>query len=68
MTTLHVVLGLVALEDMELVQMDVKTAFLHEDLTEDVYMKQPKGFEHPGHENMVCRLNKALYGLKQGSR
>ena len=68
MTTLRAVLGLVALEDMELVQMDVKTTFLHGDLTEDVYMKQPKGFEHPGHENMVCRLNKALYGLKQGSR
>ena len=31
-------------------------------------MKQPKGFEHPDHENMVCRLNKALYGFKQGSR
>ena len=39
MTTLRTVLGLVAIEDMELVQMDVKTAFLHGDLDEDVYLK-----------------------------
>ena len=68
MTTLRTVLGLVAIEDMELVQMDVKTAFLHGDLEEDVYMKQPEGFEQPGQEELVCKLSKALYGLKQGSR
>ena len=38
MTTLCTVLGLVAIENMELVQMDVKIAFLHGDLEEDVYM------------------------------
>ena len=38
MTTLCCVLALVAKEDMELVQMDVKTAFLHGDLYEDIYM------------------------------
>ncbi|MCO5551463.1 hypothetical protein L7F22_004966 [Adiantum nelumboides] len=52
-------------------QMDVKTAFLHGDLDEDVYMKQPEGFarESPKltREKLVCRLRKALYGLKQGS-
>ncbi|MCO5574559.1 hypothetical protein L7F22_028347 [Adiantum nelumboides] len=45
MTTLHLVLGLVAIEDMELVQMDVKSAFLHGDLDKYVYMKQQEGFE-----------------------
>ncbi|MCO5559271.1 hypothetical protein L7F22_012867 [Adiantum nelumboides] len=53
---------------MELVQMDVKIAFLHGDLEEDVYMKQPEGFEQPEREELVCKLKKALYGLKQGSR
>ena len=68
MTTLRVVLGLVAIEDMELVQMDVKIAFPHGDLEEDVYMAQPEGYEQPSREQLVCKLNKALYGLKQGSR
>ncbi|MCO5551501.1 hypothetical protein L7F22_005005 [Adiantum nelumboides] len=45
MITLHLVLGLVATEDLELNQMDVKTTFLHGDLEEDVYRVQPKGFE-----------------------
>ncbi|MCO5573272.1 hypothetical protein L7F22_027041 [Adiantum nelumboides] len=39
MTTLHLVLGLVAIEDMELVKMDVKTTFLHRDLDENVFLK-----------------------------
>ncbi|MCO5609852.1 hypothetical protein L7F22_064084 [Adiantum nelumboides] len=72
MTTLGLVLGLVATEDLELNQMDVKLAFLHGDLEEDVYMVQPEGFEmeseKPKRVKLVCRLCKALYGLKQGSR
>ncbi|MCO5548961.1 hypothetical protein L7F22_002425 [Adiantum nelumboides] len=68
MTTLRMVLGLVAKEDMELVQMDVKTAFLHGDLHEDIYMEQPIGFAEPGKEHLVCKLKKSLYGLKQAPR
>ncbi|MCO5551262.1 hypothetical protein L7F22_004761 [Adiantum nelumboides] len=66
MMTLRTVLGLVAIEDMELVQMDVKTAFLHGDLDDDVYMHQPKGFiqEDARREKLVCKLKKALAGLK----
>ncbi|MCO5608867.1 hypothetical protein L7F22_063085 [Adiantum nelumboides] len=45
MTTLHLLLGLVAIEDMELIQMDVKTTFLPGDLEENIYMVQPEGFE-----------------------
>ena len=43
-TTLCLVLGLVAIEDMALIHMDVKKAFLHGGLDNDVYMEQPKGF------------------------
>jgi hypothetical protein len=46
----------------------VKTAFLHSDLEEDIYMDQPKGFIVPGKEDYVYRLRKPLYGLKQSSR
>ncbi|GJR37161.1 retrovirus-related pol polyprotein from transposon TNT 1-94 [Tanacetum coccineum] len=48
-------------------QMDVKTAFLHGSLKEDVYVCQPKGFidDHPGH---AYKLKKALFGLKQSPR
>ncbi|GJZ25855.1 retrovirus-related pol polyprotein from transposon TNT 1-94 [Tanacetum coccineum] len=45
--------------------MDVKTAFLHGTLKEDVYVCQPEGFIDADHLSHVYKLNKALYGLKQ---
>ena len=68
MTTLRMLLALAANQDLELVQMDVKTAFLHGDLDEEIYMEQPEGYEVSGKEHLVCKLKKSLYGLKQSPR
>jgi len=48
--------------------MDVKIAFLHGDLVEQIYMQQLEGFSQPEYEHLVCRLKKSLYGLKQSPR
>ena len=45
-------------------QMDVKTAFLNDDIEEEIYMKQPKGCVVPGQEYKTCKRVKSLYGLK----
>ena len=44
MSTIRLVLGMVAVENLHLELLDVKTAFLHGDLEEDIYMSQPEGF------------------------
>ncbi|GJV99764.1 retrovirus-related pol polyprotein from transposon TNT 1-94 [Tanacetum coccineum] len=49
-------------------KMDVKTAFLHGSLKEDVYVCQPEGFINADHPSHVYKLKKALYGLKQALR
>ena len=67
-SSIRILLALVAQFNMELVQMDVKTAFLHGDLEEEIYITQPDGFKVAGKENWVCKLNKLLYGLKQSLR
>ena len=48
--------------------MDVKTAFLHGDLEEEIHMKKPKGFVVKGKKELVCKLKKSLCGLKQSPR
>jgi ATP-binding cassette subfamily B (MDR/TAP) protein 1 len=68
MTSIKAILGLAAKLDLEIEQLDVKTAFLHGDLEEEIYMEQPEGFTEPGKEHLVCRLKKSLYGLKQAPR
>ena len=67
-SSIRILLALVAQFDMELVQMDVKTAFLHGDLEEEIYITQPDGFKVAEKEDWVCKLNKSLYGLKQSLR
>eukprot|EP00253_Pinus_taeda_P007286 PITA_07286 len=61
------VLSLAASFKWEVHQMDVKSAFLHGDLHEEIYMDQPIGFIQK-YSSLVCRLKKSLYGLKQAPR
>ncbi|KAJ4718977.1 Retrovirus-related Pol polyprotein from transposon TNT 1-94 [Melia azedarach] len=68
MSSIRVVLSIAASLDLEIEQMDVKTAFLHGDLNKEIYMEQPKGFKIKGKEDYVCKLKKSLYGLKQAPR
>ena len=51
-------------KDFILYPMDVKSAFLNGYIMEEVYVKQPPGFENGNFSNHVCKLSKALYGLK----
>ena len=54
--------------DFEVEQMDVKTTFLHRDLEEEIFMKQPEGYVVKGKKELVCKLKTSLYGLKQSPR
>ena len=67
-SSIRVLLALVAQLNLELVQLDVKTAFLHGNVEDEIYMTQPEGFKADGKKNMVCKLEKSLYGLKQSPR
>ncbi|RDX85463.1 hypothetical protein CR513_33349, partial [Mucuna pruriens] len=58
-------MALVAHFDLELHQMDVKTAFLNGDIDEMIYMMQPENFVSNESKSMVCKLKKSIYGLKQ---
>lgn len=66
MATLRILLALANQHGWGSHQMDVKCAFLNGTLDEEIFMRQPAGFERG--KNRVCRLNKAIYGLKQASR
>jgi len=67
-TSIRVLLALVALYDLELEQLDVKTVFLHGNLEEEIYIQQTEGFVVPIKEDHVCHMKKSLYGLKQSPR
>ena len=61
-------IAIAALHNLDIYQMDVKTAFLNNDLNEEIYMKQPERFILKGQEHKMCKLIKYLYDLKQAPK
>src|SRR4051812_3388828 len=68
MSTVRMLVSCEANFDWPLHQLDVKNAFLHGDLQEEVYMEMPPGFGSKQTAGKVCRLKNSLYGLKQSPR
>jgi hypothetical protein len=68
MESVRLLFTLAAQEGWRVHHMDVKSAFLNDDLKEDVYLHQPSGFAIPGKEGKVLRLCKSLYGLRQAPK
>ena len=66
--SIRLLLALAAVQNLHIVQFDVKTAFLYGEIDKEIYMDQPEGFEVKGERKLVCKLNKSLYGLKQSPR
>ncbi|GJW82981.1 ribonuclease H-like domain, reverse transcriptase, RNA-dependent DNA polymerase [Tanacetum coccineum] len=66
--TIRLILALAAYNKWEVHHLDVKSAFLHGDLKEEVYVSQPDGFIKTEDKGKVYRLRKALYGLRQAPR
>ena len=62
MDSIRLVLEISASKHWEVHHMDVKSSFLHGDLHEEIYMKQPEGYISD--PSLVCKLKKSLYGLK----
>ncbi|RVW87825.1 Retrovirus-related Pol polyprotein from transposon RE1 [Vitis vinifera] len=66
--SVRLLLSMAAMCSWSLYQLDIKNAFLHGDLVEEVYMEQPPGFVAQGESGLVCRLRRSLYSLKQSPR
>lgn len=66
--SVRIMLALAAYFGWEVWQIDIKTSFLHENLTNDVYMIQPEDFVSLANANKVCKLHKSIYALKHASR
>ena len=68
MDTVRMIIAVAAQRGWGIYQLDVKSAFLHGELKEDVFVEQPQGYEVAGKKDMVYKLHKALYGLNPAPR
>ncbi|GJW33041.1 retrovirus-related pol polyprotein from transposon TNT 1-94 [Tanacetum coccineum] len=68
MEAIRIFLAFATYMNFKVYQMDVKSAFLNGKLKEEVYVKQPLGFESSEFPDYVCKLDTALYGMKQAPR
>ena len=68
MTFVCLLLSMDAMSSWPLYRLNIKNAFLHSDLAEEVYMEQPLGFVAKGESGLICSLRRSLYGLKQSPR
>jgi len=66
--TIRLILSIAVSRGWSLRQLDVQNAFLHGVLEEEVFMRQPPGYEDKLKPHYICKLDKALYGLKQAPR
>ena len=68
--TFRILLATAAQKDLQLGQMDVKSAYLHSNIEEEIYLEQPQGFVKKSNsgQKLVCKLNKSIYGLKQAAK
>jgi hypothetical protein len=65
---IRILLAFAASNRFKLYHVDVKTIFLNGVIQEEVFLRQPRGFENPKYPNRVYKISKALYGLKQAPR
>jgi hypothetical protein len=65
---IRILLAFAASKGFKLYQMNMKSAFLNGYIQEEVYVRQPPGFENPKFSNHVFKLHRALYGLKQAPK
>ena len=70
LSTIRLIVSLSVQKGSKIRQMDIKTAYIKAPIAEEIYMKQPEGFEQLDNKEkpLVCLMNKSLYGLKQSGR
>jgi hypothetical protein len=66
--SIWILFAIAAYFNYEIWQMDIKTAFLNDNIEDELYMVQPEGFVDPKDANKVCKLQRSIYGLKKASR